>query len=94
MVAHAFFLFERAVVFFVDAHEREAVDGREQRRACADCDAERSVPKRGPHRVPLAVDEAAVNDGDRLAEPRGEPLHELRRERDLGNQHDRAAARF
>ena len=48
---------------------------------------------RCPHRVALARRERRVEDGDVVAEARAEARDELRRERDLGHEHDAPRAR-
>jgi hypothetical protein len=48
-------------------------------------------PDGAPCIEPLAVREPGVQHGDLVAEGRAESIHGLRRERDLGDEHDGAA---
>ena len=65
---------------------------REHRRARADHDVDVAAADAVPLIVALAVRQAAVLDRDRRAEPRAEQRRHLRRERDLRDQHQHAAA--
>ena len=78
-------------MLLVDDDEPEPGDGREDRRARADDDAR--LPARDPLALvaPLGVRERRVQHRDAVAEARREPADGLRRERDLGHEHDRAA---
>ena len=67
---------------------------REDRGAGAHDDAHVAGGGGVAHRPALAVGEPGVQHGDLIAEARGEAARGLRRERDLGHQHEhRAAAR-
>ena len=66
---------------------------REHGRARADADARLAAAQPRPLVVALAVGELRVQDGDGVAEALHEPRDDLRRQRDLGHEHDHVAAR-
>ena len=78
-------------MLLVDDDEPELAHRREERAARADGDVDLAVAEALPHPVALARREARVEDRDVVAEARAEAGDELRRERDLGDEHDRAA---
>ena len=92
VVARVGLLLVGGVVLLVDADHAEARDGREDRGARADDDA--GVAEGDPLALvaPLGLAERRVQDGDCVAEARGEAGERLRRQRDLGHEHDCAAA--
>ena len=91
MVAHPLLLLERRVVLLVDDHDAERAHRREHRRARAERDADLARAQPPPRRQPLARRQPAVQHRDVLAEARAEARRQLRRQRDLGHQHQRAA---
>ena len=91
VVAKALLLLERRVVLLVDDQHRQPRHRREQRRARADGQPQLAAPQRAPGVVALAIAQPAVQHRDALAEARPKARHELRRERDLRHQHQRAA---
>src|SRR5207253_9686923 len=68
----------------------EIGEGREDRRACTDGNALLATSQCEPRVVAFAVAERAVKHGDTIAERAAEAGDRLRREGDLGNEHDRA----
>jgi hypothetical protein len=94
VVTHPFLLFERRIVLFVHADQPQIRDRRKQRRASTDRDAKRVVSQTAPHLRALGATEPAVQNCDLLAEARSKSTYQLRRQRDLWNQHDGAAAAF
>ena len=91
VVARVGLLLVRRVVLLVDADDAEPRDGRKHRRTRADddlrvaaCDARAFVP-------PLCLGQRRMEHGDALAEARAKAAECLRRERDLGHEHDRPA---
>ncbi|HEX5830791.1 MAG TPA: hypothetical protein VFY16_07430, partial [Gemmatimonadaceae bacterium] len=66
----------------------EVGERREERRARADGDAALAPLQRAPRVVTLAVGERGVQHRHPVAEHRAEAVHRLRRERDLGHEHD------
>ena len=85
-------LLERRVVLLVDDDETEPIDGREHGRPRADDDARRT--RRDPLALvtTLGIGEGRVEHGDAVAEARAEATDGLRREGDLGHEHDDSAA--
>jgi hypothetical protein len=77
-------------VLLVDDDHAEAGNGREHRRARADRDAGLTAPQALPLAEPLALRQAGVQHRDLGPEARREAGGELRRQRDLRHQHDRA----
>ena len=67
------------------------VDRREERGARADGDVDLAAAEPPPHRVALLLREPAVEHRDVVAEARAKARHELRRQRDLGHEHERPA---
>ncbi len=80
------------VVLLVDDDQPEPLDRREHRRARADAHARLAAAQAQPLVEALAVAERRVQDRDGVAEALDEPRHDLRRQRDLGHEHDRALA--
>ena len=80
------------VVLLVDHDQAQPAHRGEHGRARADADARLPRPQPRPLVVALAGRELRVQDGDRVAEARDEARHDLRRQRDLGDEHDHAAA--
>ena len=67
----------------------EVAQWREDGRARADGDALLAAAEGEPGVVPFAIGEAAVQHRDAVAEDGAEPVHRLRRERDLRDEDDR-----
>ncbi len=80
------------VVLLVDDDQAEVVQRREDGRARADADARLAAAQALPFVVALAVGEGRVQDREAVAEPRPEARDRLRRQADLGDQHDRPLA--
>ena len=80
------------VVLLVDHDQAEVADRREDRRARADRDPRLAGAQAAPLVVALALAERRVQQRDRVAEARLEAPDGLRRERDLGHEHDHALA--
>ena len=78
------------VVLLVDDDQAELLDGREHGRARPDRDPRLADAQPAPLVVALAVGERGVQQRDGVAEAGGEPRHGLRRQRDLGHEHDHA----
>ena len=79
-------------MLLVDDDEPEVADGREDRRARADAHARLARPQPRPLVVALPGRELGVQDGDGVAEAVGEARDDLRRQPDLGDEHDDPAA--
>ena len=77
-------------MLLVDDDQAEPADRREDRRAGADDDARLAARDPLTLVAPLRVGEPRVEDRDPVAEARADPADGLRRERDLGHEHDRA----
>ncbi len=77
------------LVLLVDDDRAEVGERREDRRARANGDSLASLAQREPFVVPLAVAERAVQHRDGVAELGAKAIDGLRRERDLGHEHDR-----
>ncbi len=80
-------------MLLVDDNEPERRHRREHGRARADHDRRAAGARRAPGLEPRAVRERGVQGDDRGGEALAEARHELRRQRDLRDQHQRAAAR-
>ena len=91
MVARRLVLLVRRLVLFVHDNQAQILDGRPDRAPGADDDTRRAGADAVPFVVAFAVRERRVEDGDAVAEARGEPLNRLRRERDLRHHDDGAA---
>ena len=74
-------------MLLVDDDQAEPVERREHRRARADDDVDLAAAHAVPLVVPLAVGEAAVLDGDAVAEAGPHAAGHRRRQGDLGHQH-------
>ena len=85
-------LFVGALVRLVDDDQADAGKRSEQRAARADDDVDPAAGRRLPTLEPLAFRKARVKHADPFAEDALEAPRCLRRERDLGHQHDRAPA--
>ena len=72
---------------------REVLHRREDRAPDADADPGVAAPEPEPLGVALRAGEAGVQERHVVAEARAEAAGELRRERDLGDEHERALAR-
>ena len=97
VIARRFLLFVSVLVLLVHDDEAERFDRRKNRRARADDDARPALPDLVPLVVPFARAQMRMQHRDeRLqfagAEPRLEPLHRLRRQRNFRHQHNRAFA--
>ena len=79
-------------MLLVDDDQPESAQRREDGRARADADPRLARPQPRPLVVALAGRELRVQDGDGVAEARDEARHDLRRQRDLGDEHDHPAA--
>ena len=78
-------------MFFVDHNQPELASRREDGAAGADDDLDVAGRHSPPMSAPSRVAEMAMQDGDGLA-PAAEPLDRLRRETDLGHEHNRFLA--
>ena len=92
VVARALLLLVRAVVLLVDDDQAERAQRREHRRPRADDDVDVAAADALPLVVALAVGEAAVLDGDALAERAAERGGNGGRQRDLRHQQQHAAS--
>ena len=81
-------------MFLVHDDETEVPDGREDRAARSHHHARLARADTVPLVVALPVGERRVEDGDARAEASREPAHRLGRERDLGDEDDRALPRL
>ena len=88
VIARRAVLLETRLVFFVDHDQPEMRCRREDRAAGTDDHLHGSAGDLLPVTMPLGVGEMTVQHGDRREATR-EPPDRLRREADLGNQHDR-----
>ncbi len=90
VVAGIGLLLVRRVVLLVHADQSQAAHGGEDRRAGPDHDA--SLAGGDPHALvpPLRVAEGGMQDRDAVAEAGAEAADGLRRQADLGDEHDRA----
>ena len=79
-------------MLLVDADHAERRERREDGRAGADDDGRLAGDDPLPLVPPLGLGEAGVEQRDPVAEARAEAAERLRRQRDLGHEHDRAAA--
>ncbi len=80
------------VVLLVDDDQPQTPHRGEDGRARTDAHARLPRPQPRPLVVALARRELRVQDGDRVAEARDEARHDLRGQRDLGDEHDHPAA--
>ena len=80
------------VVLLVDADQADPLHRREDRRARADHHPRLAAGDPLALVAPLGLAQAGVQDRDRVAEARAETTDRLRRERDLGDEHDRPEA--
>ena len=92
VVAGVALLLVGGVVLLVDHDQAEVADRGEDGRARADADARLAAAQAPPLVVALAGGEGRVEDREAVAEPGPEARHRLRREADLGDEDDRAAA--
>ena len=86
-------LLVRGVVLLVDADHPERRERREHGRPRADDDRSLARDDPLPLVAPLSLGQARVEKCDAVTEARAETAERLWRERDLGHEHDRAAAR-
>jgi hypothetical protein len=94
-ITQAFLLLERTVVLLIDHDQRELGQRREHGQPRAKNDARVAARRRGPRRGSRHVLERAVQHRDaRLGESFAKAGLELRRQADLGYQHQRLTARF
>ena len=80
-------------VLLVDDDETQLLHRREHGAASADDDGRLAQADAPPFIESLPRGQAAVEHGDPIPEPGGEPAHGLGRQRDLRHQHDGALAR-
>ncbi len=92
MVPRRFVLLVRRVVLFVDDDEPEVFDGREHGGAGADDEIHVASSDPVPLIMTLAVGHAAVLNRHAIAERGPELRGHLRRQRDLGDEHQDAAS--
>jgi len=78
------------VVLLVDDDQPEVGDRRENRGAWADADPRLAAAQALPLVVALAGRQAGVQDRNGVAEALDEARHGLRRQADLGHEHDHA----
>ena len=90
VVARVGLLLVRGVVLLVDDHETEIPNRSEDRRPCPHDDPRLATRDAVALVTPLGLPERRVENRDRVAEALAEPADRLRRERDLGHEHDRA----
>ena len=88
VVARIRLLLERGVVLLVDDDEPELAHGREDGGTSPDDDARLAARNPLALVAPLGITERRVQDGDAVAEACCKPTDGLRRERDLGDEHD------
>ncbi len=79
-------------MLLVDHDQAEPLDRREHRRARPHAHARLALAQPPPLLAALGRGEARVQHRHGLAEARDEATHDLRRQRDLGDQHDRPPA--
>ena len=91
-VAEAFLLLERAVVLLVDDDQARPRERAEHSGARADDDAGAALAGTAPRRQPFAVAQVRVQHRQRRVEARAKACDQLRRERDLGHEHQRLLA--
>ena len=91
VVAHALLLLERAVVLLVDDDDAEVGDRREQRRARAERDVDLPAREAPPRVGARRVGEPGVQHRDASPKRARKRADELRRQRDLGHEHERAS---
>ena len=92
VVARIRLLLVRRVVLLVDADDADPIERGEDRRAGADDDRSVAACDPLPLVAALGLGERRVEDGDAVAEAGAEAADRLRRERDLRDEHDRAAS--
>ena len=78
-------------MLLVDADEPETRQRGKDRRARPDHDRRRTGRDALPLVAPLGLGQRRVQHGDAVAEARSEAADRLRRERDLGDEHDHAS---
>ena len=88
VVARVALVLVAGVVLLVDDDQAEVGQRREDRRAGPHADPRRTAAQAHPLVVALAVGELGVQDGDGVAEARDEARHDLRGQRDLGDEHE------
>ena len=91
VVARVALVLVGGVVLLVEDDQPEPLDRREDGRARPDADARLAAAQARPLVVALAGRELGVQDGDGVAEAVGEARDDLRRQADLGHEHDHAA---
>ena len=91
--ARGFRLFEGGVVFLVHDEQAELRHGGEDGGARADDDVGPAFVDRRPLRAAVGIGHVAVQHADAV-EPRAEPRHGLRRQRDLRHEDDALPARL
>ena len=91
VVARVALVLVAGVVLLVDDDQAEVGQRREDRRAGAHADPRRPAAQAHPLVVALAVGELGVQDRDGVAEARDEARHDLRGQRDLGDEHEHRA---
>ena len=94
VVAQAFLLLIRTVVFFVDDDQARVLHRGEQRRTCTDDDVGFAVAGGQPGIKALTVVHGRVQQGDAGVEALLETRQGLRAEVDLGDQHQRLLTGF
>ena len=93
VVAGVAFVLVGALVFLVHHYQTDVRQGRKHGRAWAYADARFPALESGPLVMALAGSEPGVQNCHALAEAGPKPPHGLRRERDLGHEHDRRPPR-
>ena len=90
-IAESLLLLVGRIVFFIDDDESGLRERREDGRAGADHDAGSTAARTAPCGQALRIIEGRVQHGKRCGETIRKPLRQLRRQRDLGHQHQCAA---
>ena len=95
VVTRRFLLLVSVLMLLVHDDEAKRFHRRKDRRTRADDDARAALPDLVPFIMPLSGTQMRMQDGDKRlqfsrTEPRLEPLHRLRRQRNFRHEHDRA----
>jgi hypothetical protein len=90
VISNPLLLLETRIVLFVDDDEAKVCYRCKEGAPGAYGDSNFARAKTAPHAVALARGKPGVKHSDVIAEPRSHAPYELRSQRDLGDEHDRA----
>jgi hypothetical protein len=88
MISRSFALLVARLVLLVNDYRAEVGKRSKHRGARTNCDTPFAAPQRQPRVVPFSVAESRMQDSDAVAKDSPEPVHCLRRQRNLGYENN------